>query len=96
MDKQKHEFIEEMQTRLDQLDAKTDELEARARGAAIEVRREAEREMKAIKQSKAAAERKLEVLGEATDDAWYELKQGAELAWRSLATSVENAAKRFQ
>jgi len=39
---------------------------------------------------------KLKQLGEASDDAWEQLKVGVESAWGALSAAIRNAAAKFK
>jgi hypothetical protein len=43
-----------------------------------------------------ATKAKLKELGEASDDAWEQLKDGVESAWGALSTAIRNAAAKFK
>ena len=90
------EYIEAAKEKLDGLNAELARLEARANAASGEFKREINSELDELRQAKDRADAKLDELRAAGDAAWRDVKVGAELAWRSLAESIENASHRFK
>lgn len=89
------EYIEKVSIKLKNLDTELTRLETRAGEAAGDLKREIEGEIKEIKQSKSALEGNVNELRSAGDDAWEDIKAGAELAWQSISQSVQNARQRL-
>ena len=49
-----------------------------------------------IEQRVGATKAKLKELGEASEEAWEQLKDGVESAWGALSTAIRNAAAKFK
>ena len=49
-----------------------------------------------LEQKVDATKVKLKELGEASDDAWEQLKVGVEAAWGALSVAIRNAAAKFK
>ena len=49
-----------------------------------------------LEQKVDATKVKLKELGEASDDAWEQLKVGVEAAWGALSAAIRNAAAKFK
>lgn len=90
------EYIEKVSIKLKNLDTALTKLESQAAAAAGELRREIEKEIKEIKQSRSTLEGNIDELRAAGDDAWEDIKTGADLAWQSISISVQNARHRLR
>jgi len=49
-----------------------------------------------LEQKVDATKAKLKEMGEASDDAWEQLKVGVESAWATLSAAIQNAAAKFK
>lgn len=92
----KSEVIAKMKDKLDVLDARIAELEAKGGEAAGDARRDLESKLVLIREKKREAQRRLDELRLASKPAWEDVKVGAEQAWKSLASAVERAGERFR
>lgn len=91
----REDYIAEVKEKLDVLNARIAELEARANEKAGEARREFKARLSTLREANREAERKLEEARLASKEAWYEVRLGAEHAWKSLASAVERARHRL-
>ncbi|WP_163558212.1 coiled coil domain-containing protein [Halomonas sp. NO4] len=89
-------YEQKLQAKLDEWQAEIDKLKARARGAEADARIEHEKEIDDLEARRDEARQKLSELREAGDDAWEDVKAGAERAWDSLSESLKNARSRFK
>lgn len=96
MANERGEYIAQMKEKLDLLNAKIVELEAKANEKKGDARREFKAKLSGIRESKDQAERRLAELRLASQPAWEDVKRGAEQAWKSIADAVEKANERFQ
>ena len=92
----KNEYISKAKEKLDSIDARIVDFEAKANEKKGEVRQEFKAKLKDIKKSKEQMEHRIEELRLASDPAWQDLKHGAELAWNSLSDAVKKAGERLQ
>lgn len=92
----RNEYISKAKEKLDLIDARIVDFEAKANGKKGEVRRELEEKLKGIRKSKDEMERRIEELRLASEPAWQDLKHGAEQAWNSLSDAVKRAGERLQ
>jgi hypothetical protein len=90
------EYISRAKEKLDIIDAKLVELEAKANEKSGDARRELKDKLGGIRESKEKAERRLEELRRASKPAWEDVKLGVEQAWDSLSNAVERASERFK
>ena len=76
--------------------AKLVEFQARAKMASADTRISYNEHMHDMEQKFDAAKSKLKEFGEASDDAWENMKDGVENAWHSLSDSVKDATAKFK
>jgi hypothetical protein len=96
MTNERGEYIAQAKEKLDLLNARIVELEAKANEKAGEVRREFKAKLTGIRELKDQADGRLERLRLTSQPAWEDAKRGAEQAWKSVADAVEKAKERFQ
>lgn len=92
----KEAYVQKIQARLNAWDSEIEGLKAKAMEANADARIAIEEQIVAVERQQKEAQQKLDELRQANEDAWGDLKAGAESAWMSLGKAVENAAKRFQ
>ena len=90
------EYILRAKEKLDLLNAKIIELEAKEKKKTGEVRRELKAKLSELRDAKDQVERRLEELRLASKPAWEDVKLGVEQAWHSLSDAVDHATERFQ
>jgi hypothetical protein len=76
--------------------AKLAELKARAKSATADVRIDLSQEEGKLEQGVEAAKAKLHELGEASGDAWEQLKDDAQSTWDKLSTAVSDAVAKLK
>ena len=96
MTDERSEYIAQAKEKLDLLNARIVELEAKANEKKGDLRREFKAKLAGIRESRDQAERRLEELRLASKPAWADVKHGVEQAWKSVASAVERANERFQ
>lgn len=74
---------------IDKLKAKANEIEATAK-------MEYELHIQSLEASCRSAQKKLNELQQAKDDAWLDLKSGVEKSWSELGHSIKSAVLKFQ
>jgi len=89
-------YEQKLQAKLDERQAEIDKLKARAKGAEADARIEHQKEIDDLEAQRDEARQKLAELREAGDDAWEDVKDGAERAWNSLSESFVKARSRFK
>ena len=92
----KKAYEKKLEAQLAQWEAEIDKLQAQADQAEAEARREYYDRIEKIRELQESARRKLDHLKNAGDDAWQDLKSGAEMARDALASAVKSAANRFR
>ena len=92
----RNEYVAQAQEKLELINARIVELEAKASEKQGDARREFKDKLSGIRESKDKAERRLNELRAASKPAWEDLKLGVEQAWVSLSNAVDNAGERFK
>ncbi len=89
------QYVEKMKAKIDQWNADIDRLEAKAKETAADVRIEHQNEIESIKAQRDQLVGKLEELENASEEAWEDIKTGAESAWVSLDSALKSAVEKF-
>ncbi len=89
-------YEKKLQAQLDECNADMIKLKAKADKVEADAQIEYYKEIEELKSKKASVDQKLFELKEASEDAWEDLKAGADKAWDSLSDAVKSAASRFK
>lgn len=92
----REEYIDRMAAKLKEWNAEIDNLEAKARNAGTDTKKEIGEEVQNLRAKKQAAEYKLEDIKEAGEESWKEIQAEAEDALEDIKSSLENAINRFE
>ncbi len=92
----KQAYEKKLQAKLDEWSAEIDKLKAKANSAEADTQLEYNRLIDELRTKQNEAQKKLDELKEASDDAWEDLKAGIENAWDSLGSSIKSAVSRFR
>ncbi|WP_031432191.1 sll1863 family stress response protein [Methylomarinum vadi] len=89
------QYVAKIKAQLDQWNADIDRLEAKAKEAEADVRIEHQKEIEVIKAQRDQLVSKLGEVENASEEAWEDIKTGAESAWNSLDNALKSAADKF-
>ncbi len=89
-------YQQKMQAQLDEWRAELDKLKAKAKSAQADAQQDMHKQIDALEEQVADANRKLNELADAGEEAWASLKTGFEASWVSLKTGFKEAAARFR
>ena len=92
----KEEYQRELAAQMRELDAKVDELKAKAARANDAVKAEFARDMDALDRQKAVLNQKIDAVKSSSASAWSDVKAGANSAMESIRQTYDKAAARFQ
>jgi uncharacterized coiled-coil DUF342 family protein len=92
----KQAYEKKLQAKLDEWNAEIDKLKAKANSAEADAQLEYNRQIDELRTKQNEAQKKLDELKEASEDAWKDLKAGIENAWDSLGSSIKSAVSRFR
>lgn len=90
------EFVQKLKDQLDELNGEVDKLEARYDAAESDVRERYREQLADAKTQRARAEKKLQEVRAAGEDAWEDLKGDAEYTWKAFRDSVSYFKSRFR
>jgi uncharacterized protein YhaN len=92
----KEAYKQKIEAELELAQAKLAEFRAQAKSSAADARIKNAKQVEELEQKINATKAKLKELGEASDDAWEQLKVGVESAWGALSAAIRNAAAKFK
>ncbi|MGZ5096286.1 MAG: sll1863 family stress response protein [Burkholderiales bacterium] len=92
----KEAYQQKLAAQLKEWDAKLAQLSAKAQKATAEARIKYENELESLKGRRAAAHKTFEELGKRSENAWEDMKGGAEKIWDEMNKAIERAAARFK
>ena len=97
---QKDEFLQKLKKQFDELNYRwsreRDKFEANLQHLSADGRKEFEAKRETYRQLRAELKDKLVDLDVAGENAWNDLKEGAEKSWTALRQAFENAASHFK
>jgi hypothetical protein len=91
----KQSFLQKLATQLQEWDTEIDELKVKAHLAKADAKDELNKQIEDLRVKKEAAQVKLKQLQEVGDEAWDELKAGAEKSWTELRGAFRSAMSKF-
>lgn len=96
----REEFIEEMKRQLDELNYRysieRDKFEAKAQHLSADARRTFEKELANLQELRKEVKEKLVDLDVAGENAWHDVKEGVEDAWKALSKAFKKASSHFK
>jgi flagellar hook-basal body complex protein FliE len=96
----REEFIKKMKRQLDELNyhysLERDKFEAKAQHLSADAKKAFEKELEKLQELRKVAKEKIVDLDVASENAWHDVKQGAEEAWKALSKAFKNASSHFK
>lgn len=92
----REEFLAEMRSQIDKLDAEIDRLAAKTEPLRAEARAEAENTLNVLRQKRDDLKVRFEAAREASEPAWAEIKAGFSNALEDLKRAFNNAEEKFR
>jgi hypothetical protein len=89
-------YKQKIEAELELAQAKLAEFKAQAKSSAADARINYAKQIDELEQKVGTTWTKLKELGEASDDAWEQLKEGVENAWATLSAAIRNATAKFK
>jgi predicted ATP-binding protein involved in virulence len=96
MDNRRKAYEEKIDAQLKEWNAQIDLLKAKADKAKTEAKIDYYKTIEALQHKQEEARIKLKELKAAGDEAWEDVKKGAEKAWAEIKTAYNDAASRFK
>lgn len=92
----KDAYAKKMQAELDEWNAEIDKLKARAKKADAQAQIEYHKQVENLQGMQDKAKHRLDELRASSDEAWEDVKKGAEDAWHALGEALTAARSRFK
>lgn len=92
----KEAYENKLQAQLDECKAEMLKFKAKADEAEADAQIEYNKQIEELESKKASVDAKLSDLKDAGEDAWEDIKVGADSAWDSLSDALKSAASRFK
>jgi hypothetical protein len=92
----KEAYKQKIEAELELAQAKLAEFQAQAKISTADARINHAKQVEEIEQRVGATKAKLKELGDASEEAWEQLKDGVESAWGALSVAIRNAAAKFK
>ena len=96
----KEEFIKKMKQEFNDLNYRwnieRNKLEAKAQHLGAEARKTFDEEMEKLQKLRSEMKEKMVDLEVAGENAWYDVKEGTEKAWKALSKAFKKASTRFK
>ncbi|MFP7671858.1 coiled coil domain-containing protein [Marivita sp. S0852] len=91
----KDDFQKKYKAQLDEWEAQIKQLRVKAEKAGVEAQEKYSEQIEELKSLHAKARTRMNAMRDAQDDAWDDLKKGADAAWDDISAALEKARKRF-
>ncbi|MBN2702544.1 MAG: hypothetical protein JXR29_13955 [Methylothermaceae bacterium] len=89
-------YVQKMKAKLDEWNAELDKLSAKAEAAEADAKLEYQDQIDELEKLRNQVREKLGEVESASDDAWEDVRQGAEAALNEMNNAISNALKRFK
>jgi hypothetical protein len=100
MTSKNEEFLDQLKKKYDDLNYRwnieRNKLEARAQHESVDAKKIFEEKREVLRQLRSDMKTKIIELEVASENAWDDVKDGAEDAWKSLATAFDKATSQFK
>jgi outer membrane murein-binding lipoprotein Lpp len=92
----KNEYVEKLHSKIDEWSTDIDRLKAKIERMEGETQQNLQNSVEELKARRDQMQTHLEDIRRSGDDAWQDLKAGAELAWTAMNEAVNSATSRFK
>jgi hypothetical protein len=96
----REEFIKKMKKQFDELNYRysieRDKFEAKAQHLSADAKKTFEKELEKLQELRKEAKERLVDLDVAGENAWHDVKEGAEEAWKALSKALKKASSHFK
>lgn len=90
------EYVQKLKNQLDQWNAESKKWEAKAKEAQASMKGEYEKQLNTLHSRRDEAMYQLKLLQGASTDAWQEMMQGADQAWKNMHEAFNKARSHFE
>ena len=95
----KDSYLKKMKAKFDDLNYKwsleRNKLEAKAQHAKVEVKKKFEEKLKTLHEQREKMNQRLDQIDNASEEAWKDIKEGADSGWKSLNEAIKRARSHF-
>ena len=92
-------YLKKMKSKFDELNFKwnleRNKLEAKAQHAKAEVKKKFEEKLKTLHERREKMSQKLNQIDNASEEAWKDIKEEVDIAWKSLNEAIKRARSHF-
>jgi predicted nucleic acid-binding Zn-ribbon protein len=89
-------FVKRLHEQIDATNSKIDDLEVRAHQAEADAQVEYQERIATLRERRNTLQKRVNELGEASEDAWESLQEGVNNAWNELSDAVSQAQDRIR
>jgi uncharacterized coiled-coil DUF342 family protein len=94
--KTKEAYIQKLHAKIDEWNADIDRLKAKADQVEADSKIEYQKQLQALKSKRDEIEKKVSEISRSGENAWEDLKAGADLAWEAMSEAIKSATTRFK
>ena len=92
----KDAYVQKLHEKIDEWNAEIDKLKAKADKAKAESRLEFQKEIGTLQEKRKEVEKRLTKVRHAGEDAWQDLKSGAQNAWDAMEEALRSAKSKLK
>ncbi len=92
----KEAFQEKLEKQLREWDKKLDDMKGKTKKAKVDLRHDLDTQLEALRAQRVVAQDKLQELGQRSENAWEDMKEGAEKIWGEMQKTIESIVVRFR
>lgn len=92
----RNEYVDQLKKNLDQWNTDIAKWETKARATQTDLRIDYEMQLEALRKRREEITAKLKDVQASGEDAWQDLRAGADVAWASMREAFEKASSHFQ
>ena len=94
--KTKEAYVQKLHAKIDEWNADIDRLKAKADQVEADSKIEYQKQIQALKNNRDEIEKKISEISRSGENAWEDLKAGADLAWEAMNEAIKSATSRFK
>lgn len=89
-------YVQKLHAKIDEWNADIDKLKSKADQVEADSKIEYQTQIEMLKQKREDIEKKMAEMTRSGEDAWEDLKSGADLAWEAMNEAIKSATSRFR
>jgi predicted nucleic acid-binding Zn-ribbon protein len=89
-------FLKKLEGQIKEWDDKFEKLQDKAKKAKAEIQADVEKQISALGKKRTAAQKKVVVLSQKTEDTWESVKDGVEKTWEEMQEALDRFVSRFK